>query len=163
MKTLEPTSGSRTFLLSVSNTILQYVATCQPKYMASRSRRPKYICHNFMECDYRRVLDWSPDLLDSLIQRMTVLYSSLLHTNYCPQSCLQRRCLVTATKGGGSPSSGFPHCPWPQLPASHSNSSQELSPSGRTTYKTPFPLLLYSLVAVADPCSRSRYLATPIV
>jgi hypothetical protein len=34
-----------------------------------------------MECDYRRGLDWWPDLLDSLIQRVTTLYSSLLHTH----------------------------------------------------------------------------------
>jgi hypothetical protein len=37
-------------------------------------------CHMY-ECDYRRVLDWWPDLLDSLIQRVTTLYSSLLHTH----------------------------------------------------------------------------------
>jgi hypothetical protein len=31
--------------------------------------------------DYRRGLDWWSDLLDSLIQRVTTLYSSLLHTH----------------------------------------------------------------------------------
>jgi hypothetical protein len=32
------------------------------------------------ECDYRRVLDWWRDLLDSFIQRLTTFYISLLHT-----------------------------------------------------------------------------------
>jgi hypothetical protein len=35
---------------------------------------------NVTECDYRRVLGWWSDLLDSLIQRVTTLYTSLLHT-----------------------------------------------------------------------------------
>jgi hypothetical protein len=35
----------------------------------------------WMECDYRRVLDSKPDSLDSLILRVTTLYSSLLHTH----------------------------------------------------------------------------------
>jgi hypothetical protein len=39
-------------------------------------------------------------------------------------------CLVTASNDEHSPSSGFPNCPWPQLPASHSNSSQRVNPSG---------------------------------
>jgi hypothetical protein len=30
---------------------------------------------------YRRLLGWWPDLLDSLTQRVTTLYSTLLHTN----------------------------------------------------------------------------------
>jgi hypothetical protein len=34
-----------------------------------------------MECDYGRCLDLWPDLLDSLIQRVTTVYSSLLHTH----------------------------------------------------------------------------------
>jgi hypothetical protein len=38
-------------------------------------------------------------------------------------------CLVVASNGGYSPSSGFPNYPRPQLPASHSYSSQQLNPS----------------------------------
>jgi hypothetical protein len=30
--------------------------------------------------NYRRVLDWWPSLLDTLIQRATIIYSALLHT-----------------------------------------------------------------------------------
>jgi hypothetical protein len=43
------------------------------------------------------------------------------------------RYYVAATNGGRSPCSGFPNCPRPQLPASHSNSSQQLNPSGYLT------------------------------
>jgi hypothetical protein len=50
------------------------------------------------------------------------LYTSLDHTAYC----VSTRLLVTASDGGRSPSSGFPNCPRPQLPASNSNSSQWL-------------------------------------
>jgi hypothetical protein len=38
------------------------------------------------------------------------------------------RCLVAAFNRGCFPSSVFPNCPWPQVPASNSNSSQWLSP-----------------------------------
>jgi hypothetical protein len=37
------------------------------------------------------------------------------------------RCLVAGSNGGRSPSSGFPKCSRPLLPASHSNRSQQLS------------------------------------
>jgi hypothetical protein len=40
------------------------------------------------------------------------------------------RCSVVASNGGLSASSGFPNCPRPQLPASHSNSSEQLNSSG---------------------------------
>jgi hypothetical protein len=43
-------------------------------------------------------------------------------------------CLVAASNDGRSPSFGFPDCPWPQLPASHSNSSQKLNPSDYLTF-----------------------------
>jgi hypothetical protein len=36
------------------------------------------LSRDFSDC--RRVLDWWPDLLDSLIMRVTTLHSSLLHT-----------------------------------------------------------------------------------
>jgi hypothetical protein len=38
-----------------------------------------------------------------------------------------RCCLVAASSSGRSPSSAFPNCPRPQLPDSHSNSSQRLN------------------------------------
>jgi hypothetical protein len=81
-----------------------------------------------MECDCRRDLDWWSDLLVFLIQNMATLYSSLLHTQTSVHShVVIIRCLVAASNGGRSPSSGFRNCPWPQLPASHSNSSQRLN------------------------------------
>jgi hypothetical protein len=43
------------------------------------------------------------------------------------------RCLVAASNGGRSPFSGFPICRRPQLPACHSNSSQQLNPSSYLT------------------------------
>jgi hypothetical protein len=44
------------------------------------------------------------------------------------------RCFAAASKGGRSAFSGFPNCPQPQLPASNSNSSQQLNPSGYLTH-----------------------------
>jgi hypothetical protein len=82
--------------------------------------------------DHIRVLDWWLDLLDSLIQRVVTLYSSLLHIYYCPQSRLHCRCFATASNGGLSPSPVFPTCPLPQLPASN-NSSQLLTLSSFLT------------------------------
>jgi hypothetical protein len=51
-------------------------------------------------------------------------------------------CLVAASNGKCSPSSGFSNCPWPQLPASHSNSSQQLNPSGSLTHSLSLSLSL---------------------
>jgi hypothetical protein len=42
-------------------------------------------------------------------------------------------CLVAASSGRCSPSSGFPNCPLPQLPASNSSSSQQLNCSSPLT------------------------------
>jgi hypothetical protein len=84
------------------------------------------------ECDYRQVLDWWLNLLHTLIQHVTTLYSSLLHTHWCPQSCLHCDRLLAASNSRCS-SSGFPNCPRPQLPASNSNSSQWLNPSSSLT------------------------------
>jgi hypothetical protein len=63
--------------------------------------------------DFRRVLDWWLDLLDSLIQCVTTLYSTLLHTKVSKVHVFTSRCLVAASKGGRSPSSGLPN--WPRL------------------------------------------------
>jgi hypothetical protein len=81
-------------------------------------------CCHVIECDYRLVLDWWLSLLYTMQQCMTKLYSSLLHTHWCPQSRRHYSCLVAASNGRRSPSSGFPNCPQPQLPDSNSNSLQ---------------------------------------
>jgi hypothetical protein len=58
--------------------------------------------------------------IDSLVERVTTLYSSLLHKQQCPQSRLRYCYLVAASNGGRSPSSGFPNGPRSQPPASRS-------------------------------------------
>jgi hypothetical protein len=78
--------------------------------------------------DYRRGLDWKSDLWDFLIQRVTTLYVSLLHTyTHVHSHVFTSRCLVAASNGGRSPSSGFLNCT--QLPDSNSNNSQGLNRS----------------------------------
>jgi hypothetical protein len=90
-------------------------------------------CH-VIECDYRRVLDLWPDLLHSLIQRATTLYSTLLHT-----------LLSTVTSslpllGSGIQRRKFPFLWVPRLspclshPGSNSNSSQGLNCSYPLTH-----------------------------
>jgi hypothetical protein len=71
-------------------------------------------------------------------------YTLHIHKHKCPQSRLHCRCLVAATNGGRSPSSGFVNCPRPQLPASNSNSSQQPLPS---VIPTLMPPILYCLTA----------------
>jgi hypothetical protein len=90
-------------------------------------------CHVFSV--HRRVLDWWPNLLDSLIQRVTTLYSTLLstYTHQCPQSRLHCRCLVAAFESLSSPSYGFLKRPRPQPPTSNSNGLQGLSPNSYLT------------------------------
>jgi hypothetical protein len=54
-------------------------------------------CHVY-ECDYRRGLDWWPDLLHPLIQRVTTLYKSLLHTHTSVHShVFTSRCSVAVS------------------------------------------------------------------
>jgi hypothetical protein len=102
----------------------------------------------FCEVTYKWVLDWWPNWLDSLIQRVTTLYSSLLHPHQCPQSRLNSRCLVAASNGGPSFFSGFPNCPRPHIPASHSNSSQQLNPSGYLPHtSSKFKVMLRPMVS----------------
>jgi hypothetical protein len=57
-------------------------------------------------------------------------------TRQCPQSRLHCRCLVAASNGGCSLSSGFPNCPRRQIPASHSNISQQLNPNCYLTHQS---------------------------
>jgi hypothetical protein len=81
-------------------------------------------------------LDWWLDLFDSLIQRVTTRYSSLLHTHThtnVHSHVFTCRCSVAASNLGCSPSSGFPKFSRPQLPASHGNNSQRLNLSSSLT------------------------------
>jgi hypothetical protein len=68
---------------------------------------------------------------------MAILYNTLLHTDththYCPKSSLQFLCSVAASNIGRSSSSILTNCPRPQLPASHSISSQRLNFSSLLT------------------------------
>jgi hypothetical protein len=68
---------------------------------------------------------------------LTVLLTSQIttgHTRFSqPVTVFTSRCLVVASNGGRSPSTGFPKVPWPQLPVSHSNSLQRLNPSSPLT------------------------------
>jgi hypothetical protein len=102
------------------------------------------------ECDYRRVLDWWSHLFYFLIQRVTTLYSSLLHTQIHTHTqthttVFSSRCSVAASNSGQPPSSGFPNYVRPQLPASHSNSSQRLHISSSLTHSLTNQLLFTSL------------------
>jgi hypothetical protein len=78
------------------------------------------------KCDYRRVLDRWSDLFDSLIQRVTALYNSLLHTHTHTHThssvhshVFTIRCSLAASKGRYFPFSGFPKYPRPQHSASN--------------------------------------------
>jgi hypothetical protein len=70
-----------------------------------------------------------------------IITVSLTHTLYSSldfSACyVFTSLLVTASNSGRSPSSGFPNCLRPQLPASHSNSSQILNGSGPLTNSLP--------------------------
>jgi hypothetical protein len=77
----------------------------------------------FVTCmsDHRRDLDWWPDLLHTLIQRVTTLNSSLLHTHACVHSHISiSRCLVAAFSGGIS---------WYSLGAGHIENAASSSTS----------------------------------
>jgi hypothetical protein len=105
--------------------------------------------------DYRQVLDWWSDLLDSLIQRVTIFYNSLLHTNTSIHGhVFTSRSSVATSNGGRYPSSLLPNYPAtsfsqqqlattePQkfsdwLPQSLSN-CLAYNISARTAQKTPF-------------------------
>jgi hypothetical protein len=147
-------------------------------------------CHDFSV--YRRGLDWRPDLLDSLIQRVTTFYSSLLQTlvsTVTPRSHLTTGCLPSICSS------------WRQPLVTHDHRFffLQLNPCSRSSYATPLwrkdgfcllwtgfafvtpslPLLLirarhkphrkrllhywFPLVAVETYCFRSRYLATTVV
>jgi hypothetical protein len=68
---------------------------------------------------------------------LTVLHTSQItmgHTRSSPSvTIFTSHCLVVASNCGRSPSSGFPNCPRPHLPASYHNSSQQLNLSSYLT------------------------------
>jgi hypothetical protein len=70
-------------------------------------------------------------------------------------------CSVVASNGGRSPSSGFPNYLWPQLPASHTNSSHHLNISSlqvTETHTSDYSHVFtscYSVVASNGRCSPS--------
>jgi hypothetical protein len=69
------------------------------------------------------------------------------HTKTFQSDVFTSRCLVAASNGGRSPYSGFPNYPRPQLPSSHSNSSQRPNCSSPLTDYSPThfsPLYVYS-------------------
>jgi hypothetical protein len=71
----------------------------------------------------------------------TIHYPSLTHTH----TQLHWSLLIAASNSGHSFSSGLPNCPWPQLPASHSNSSQRLNLSSSLTNSLIHQLLFTAL------------------
>jgi hypothetical protein len=101
-----------------------------------------------MQRNYGRVLYWWTDVPDSLIQRVTTLYFSLLHTHththYCPKSRLKCLCLVSAFNSGLSPSNVGSQ-PIPGL--SYKLSQQQLTTEQR----------------VESVCLRRRYLANAVL
>jgi hypothetical protein len=71
----------------------------------------------------------------TLIHLVTTLHISLSHTDKCSQSVsLHQPFLVAASNDGCSPSPGLPNYSRPQLPASHSNSLQQLNLSSSLTH-----------------------------
>jgi hypothetical protein len=68
---------------------------------------------------------------------LTVLHTSQITIGHNRSSqsitLCTSRCLIASSNSGRSPSFGFLKCPWPQLSVPHSNSSQQLNPSGYLT------------------------------
>jgi hypothetical protein len=62
------------------------------------------------------------------------LQFTIWHTHKCPESRLHCRCLVAASNGGRSPSSGFPNYRRPHPPVSHSNSLQRVNLNSSLTH-----------------------------
>jgi hypothetical protein len=93
---------------------------------------------------------------------INTLYSSLEHTHKAsqPACCVSTSLLVMASNGRRSSSSRFLNCPQHQLPASHSNSSQQLNHTGYLTHSlthpptnslTPLTWLLTVLLIMSQP------------
>jgi hypothetical protein len=82
-------------------------------------------------------LKYSAWLQVSIMICLTVIHTSrtAMGFTWSSQSLtfFTTRCMVAASNFGLSPSSMFPYCPHPQLPASNSNSSQQRNASGYLT------------------------------
>jgi hypothetical protein len=83
-------------------------------------------------CDCRRVFVWWPDFLDPLKHNAWLHFTVYCYTHECPQLRPCCRCLIEASNGGCSPSSGFSKSPRPQLQTSN-NSLQWLKCSNSLT------------------------------
>jgi hypothetical protein len=88
-----------------------------------------YYCHViFLECDYR----WGFGLIIGFIGLFDIAHEYTLHFNIIHTHTRARARTHTHTNiysnSRHSPSSEFLNCPWFQLLASHSNSSQRLKP-----------------------------------
>jgi hypothetical protein len=96
-----------------------------------------------------RIIEPSQLVTTSKDYALTVLHTSQISTGHTRSSQSVRvftsRCLLVAFKGERSLSSGFPNCPRPQLPASHSNSSQ-LNPIGYLTHPLTHQQINVSLI-----------------
>jgi hypothetical protein len=99
---------------------------------SNRSIKPIPLWHQ-LSYDYKRGLDWWPDLLDSDTTRDPRTLSLSLSLSSVHSHVFTSRCLAEASNSGRSPSYGFPKCLRPQPPASNSNSSQQLNPGSYPT------------------------------
>jgi hypothetical protein len=92
------------------------------------------ICRIILSRDRVLTIDgvWTDDRIYwTLWYSAWLVYSPLLHTVFTVMSSLLL--LIMAYNGRRCPSSGFPNCPLPQLPASNSNSSPWLNCSSPLT------------------------------
>jgi hypothetical protein len=88
------------------------------------------------------------------------------HTHTTPVSShiFISRCLVKTSNSRRSLSSGFPNCPWPQLRDSHSNGSQQRSPSGSQIHQLADSLHVNSkkTLYAAPKNTLSKHLTHPV-
>jgi hypothetical protein len=72
---------------------------------------------------------------------------TITYTLYVHSYIFTSRCSVAVSNGGYSPSSRFPNCSRPQLPASHTNSPQRLNLSSWLTLSLINQLILTHLLS----------------
>jgi hypothetical protein len=92
---------------------------------------PAFIIYIFHCCNVSNREKLSlPAVNLNLMIHIAKLWDSGGHRKYIASvTVFTSQCLVSASNSGRSPSSGFPNCPQPQLPASHNSSSQGLNSS----------------------------------
>jgi hypothetical protein len=102
---------------------------------------------HMFECDYRygttNNCD-SPTELCTLNTTVTAAYKVF--------SVFTRLCLIFASNGGHSPSSGFLKCPRPQLPTSHNCNSQLIQPTNRPYTALAWTAQKMSSIIVCSHC-----------